>query len=54
MSFSLDIGFKNVPIMGILGDLLGSIYLPRGGSEEKRQEALSIIKERQELIEQST
>ena len=51
MSLTLDIVFETTPLIGTLGNLVGSIFLPRGGSEEKRQEALRRIKERQELIE---
>jgi hypothetical protein len=29
--------------MGTLGDVVDSIYLPRGGTPEKRQEAIDTI-----------
>lgn len=53
LAFSLDIGFKRVPLMGKLGDLIDSIYLPRGSSQEKRDEALKRMTDRQELIEKT-
>jgi 1-acyl-sn-glycerol-3-phosphate acyltransferase len=34
-----------------LANIIDSIYLPRGSSEEKRQAALAAIKDRQDLIE---
>ena len=37
--------------MGNLGDVVDSIYLPRGGTPEKREKAIDTIKQRQELIE---
>lgn len=53
MAFSLDIGFKKAPLMGNLGNVVDSIYLPRGGTDEKRAAALKAIEDRQELIEQT-
>ena len=50
---SLDIGFKNAPIMGKMSELIDSIYLPRGSTDEKRQEALATIVNRQKLIEET-
>ena len=46
MAFSLDIGFKKAPLMSNLGDVVDSIYLPIGGSDEKRMAALNAIKDR--------
>jgi hypothetical protein len=46
MAFTLDIGFKKAPLMSNLGNVVDSIYLPRGGTEEKRQAALNSIKDR--------
>lgn len=51
LAFTLDIGFKNAPLMSNLGNIVDSIYLPRGGTEEKKLAALNMIKDRQELIE---
>jgi hypothetical protein len=46
LAFSLDIGFKKAPLMGNLGNVVDSIYLPRGGTDEKRLAALNAIKDR--------
>ena len=51
LAFSLDIGFKKAPLMSNLGNVVDSIYLPRGGTDEKRMAALNAIKDRQDLIE---
>ena len=51
LAFSLDMGFKKAPLMGNLGNVVDSIYLPRGGTDEKRMAALNAIKDRQDLIE---
>ena len=51
LAFTLDIGFKKAPLMANLGNVVDSIYLPRGGTEEKRMAALNAIKDRQDLIE---
>jgi len=51
VAFTLDIGFKKAPLMGSLGDIVDSIYLPRSSSDEKRQQALNQIRDRQDLIE---
>jgi len=45
--------FKRVPLIGTLCDVIDSIYIPRGGSPEKRAQALAAIRDRQELIEQT-
>jgi hypothetical protein len=37
---TLDLGFKNMPIMGKMSALIDSLYLPRGSGEEKRKEAI--------------
>jgi 1-acyl-sn-glycerol-3-phosphate acyltransferase len=52
-AFSPSAEFRNVPLLGILIDVLDSIYIPRGGSEENKAGALSSIRERQELIEET-
>jgi len=44
-------GFKKAPLMGNLGNMIDSIYLPRGASEEKKLAAVNAIKDRQDLIE---
>mmetsp|Transcript_11024 Transcript_11024/g.18428 ORF Transcript_11024/g.18428 Transcript_11024/m.18428 type:complete len:272 (+) Transcript_11024:24-839(+) len=46
MAFTLDVGFKKAPLMNKLGDLVDSIYLPRGGNEESRAKALQQILDR--------
>jgi 1-acyl-sn-glycerol-3-phosphate acyltransferase len=51
MALSLDWGFKTIPLMGKMSMLIDSIYLPRGSTEEKRNQAIECIKERQQLIE---
>jgi hypothetical protein len=46
LAFTLDIGFKKAPLMSNLGNIVDSIYLPRGGTDEKRLAALNAIKDR--------
>jgi hypothetical protein len=48
---TLDLAFKNVPILGRMTALMDSLYLPRGSGEEKRKEAVKQIGDRQKLIE---
>ena len=36
MALSLDIGFKKVPLMSNIANVIDSIYIPRAGTEEKR------------------
>jgi hypothetical protein len=36
MAFSLDIEFKKAPLMSNIANAIDSIYIPRGGTEEKR------------------
>jgi hypothetical protein len=43
LALSLDIGFLKAPIMGTMGKIIDSIFLPRGSSEEKRKQALDCI-----------
>jgi 1-acyl-sn-glycerol-3-phosphate acyltransferase len=45
-AFSASAEFKNLPLLATLIDTLDSIYIPRGGSEEKRAHALSAIRDR--------
>jgi hypothetical protein len=45
-AFSPSAEFRNVPLLGTLIDVLDSIYIPRGGSEENKAGALSSIRER--------
>jgi hypothetical protein len=35
-AFAPSAEFKNVPLLGTLIDAIDSIYIPRGGSEEKK------------------
>lgn len=51
LALSLDEGFIRAPIMGRMAMLIDSIFLPRGSSAEKRNEAIKTIRDRQELIE---
>ncbi len=53
MALSLDIEFKKVPLMSNIANVIDSIYIPRGGTEEKRNQVLALIKDRQDLIESS-
>jgi len=46
-------GFKKTPLMGNLGSMVDSIFIPRGGNDEGRLAALNAIKDRQTLIEES-
>jgi len=43
--------FEHVPLLGTLCSVIDSIFIPRGGSEEKKALALAAIRDRQELIE---
>ena len=43
--------FSNVPLLSTLINSIDSIYIPRGGTEEKKAKALMAIRDRQELIE---
>lgn len=52
-AFSPSAEFRHLPLVGNLIDALDSIYIPRGGSEEKKAKALADIRERQELIEET-
>jgi len=52
-AFAPSSEFRNVPILSTLIDSIDSIYIPRGGSEEARNKALTAIKDRQELIEET-
>lgn len=52
-AFSPSAEFRNLPLLSNLIDALDSIYIPRGGSEEKKAKALAAIKQRQELIEET-
>lgn len=52
-AFAPSAEFKNVPLLGSLIDAIDSIYIPRGGSEEKKAAALAAIRDRQELIEEA-
>jgi 1-acyl-sn-glycerol-3-phosphate acyltransferase len=47
VAMTLDMGFKNMPLMGKMSALIDSLYLPRGSGEEKRQEAIKTIVDRQ-------
>lgn len=51
LALSLDIGFKTAPIMGKMAMLIDSIFLPRGSTADKRNEAIQAIGDRQTLIE---
>ena len=53
VAMTLDIGFKNMPLMGKMSALIDSLYLPRGSGEEKRKEAIKTIGDRQEITEQT-
>lgn len=45
--------FRNVPLLGTLASAIDSIYIPRGGSEENKARSLMLIRERQEIIEET-
>jgi 1-acyl-sn-glycerol-3-phosphate acyltransferase len=45
-AFAPSSEFKNVPLLGTLIDAIDSIYIPRGGSEEKKAAALGAIRDR--------
>ena len=50
-AFAPSAGFQNVPLFSTLINVLDSIYMPQGGSEDNRIKILQKIKDRQELIE---
>lgn len=52
-AFAPSSEFKNVPLLGTLIDVIDSIYIPRGGSEESKAKALAAIRDRQEIIEET-
>jgi 1-acyl-sn-glycerol-3-phosphate acyltransferase len=52
-AFAPSSEFKTVPVLSTLIDCIDSIYIPRGGSEEKKAQALAAIRDRQELIEET-
>jgi len=43
-AFSPSAEFRNIPLLSNLIDALDSIYIPRGGSEEKKAKALAAIR----------
>jgi lysophosphatidylcholine acyltransferase/lyso-PAF acetyltransferase len=43
-----------MPIVGRLSKLIGSIYIPRAGTPEQREEVLKTIEERLEIIENNS
>jgi hypothetical protein len=45
-AFAPSAEFRNVPLLGSLIDAIDSIYIPRGGTEEKRAFALAAIRDR--------
>lgn len=45
-AFAPSSEFKNVPLLGTLIDVIDSIYIPRGGSEESKAKALGAIRDR--------
>ena len=45
-AFSPSAEFRHLPLLGNVIDALDSIYIPRGGSEEKKAKALASIRER--------
>jgi 1-acyl-sn-glycerol-3-phosphate acyltransferase len=45
-AFSPSAEFRNLPLLSNLINALDSIYIPRGGSEEKKAKALGAIRER--------
>ena len=50
-AFAPSAAFQNVPLFSTLINVLDSIYMPQGGSEDNRIKILQKIKDRQELIE---
>ena len=50
-SFAPAKDFEHVPLLGTLCKALDSIFIPRGGSEEKKAQALNAIRDRQEIVE---
>jgi 1-acyl-sn-glycerol-3-phosphate acyltransferase len=52
-SFAPKAGLKHVPLVNVMADAVGSLYIPRGGTREEKDGILNLIKERQELIEES-
>lgn len=44
---------RKTPLVNVLAEALSSLYMPRGGSREVKDETLRLIKERQEQVEDS-
>ena len=44
---------KSVPLVNTLADAIGSLYMPRGGTREEKDKVLDLIRERQEMVEDS-
>jgi len=52
-SFACDISFKKMPLMGPLACMVDAIFVPRGGTEEARQQIIDTIYERQDQVEKT-
>ena len=52
-SFAAMDSLKKAPLFNILMIAIGSLFIPRGGSREIKDTTLRLIKERQEMIENS-
>lgn len=52
-AFAPNAGLKSIPVVKTLCDCLDSIYIRRGGTDEQVAEALKVIKDRQDKIEDS-
>ena len=52
-AFAASDHLRNIPLLKTLINSLDSVYIPRGGSDEKKRKCLEIICERQDQIEKS-
>lgn len=45
-AFTVDIGFKKVPLMGNLAEINDGIFIPRSGTDKQREKIMKIITDR--------
>ena len=52
-AFAPSIEFASFPVVSTILNTMDSIYMPRGGTEEAKKQAIDAIRERQWLIEET-
>ena len=52
-AFAPSAEFSKVPVLSTILNAIDSIYMPRGGTREAKEEAIKAIRDRQELIEET-